>query len=132
MSNFTSEPSEPIQYAVRFRERATRDATAAFVRFAETVSEAVAKEWYDGMKQAAATLATFPRRCPLVRERFHIEARHLLYSHHGSKVVYRILFTIEGEGADSPDAPTIAILSLRHAAAKPLTKTEIRRIEAGE
>jgi plasmid stabilization system protein ParE len=64
------------------------------------------------MEDAIASLATFPKRCPLAPEtvRFPFEVRQLLY---GRKPhVYRILFTIEGD--------TVIVLHIRHGRRKPV------------
>jgi plasmid stabilization system protein ParE len=64
------------------------------------------------MEDAIASLATFPKRCPIAPEsaRFPFEVRQLLY---GRKPhVYRILFTIENN--------TVNVLHIRHGRRKPL------------
>ena len=127
-----SEPDEPTVYALRLREYAVRDINAAYVRFAEEVSEAVANEWHDGLMKAISELATMPRRCPVVPERFHREMRQLLYQRPGSQVKHRILFTITGEQEVSPEPPTVTVFHVRHASARPITRTQIREIEAQE
>jgi plasmid stabilization system protein ParE len=62
--------------------------------------------WFLALDDAIASLATFPKRCPLAPEtsRFPFEVRQLLYGH--KPHVYRILFSIEGE--------TVYVLHLRH------------------
>jgi plasmid stabilization system protein ParE len=64
-----------------------------------------AREWFDGLEAAIATLADMPARCPLAPENsyFRVEIRQLLYGR------YRILFTIA-----SPDE--VWIVHVRHAA----------------
>ncbi|MDP8982015.1 MAG: type II toxin-antitoxin system RelE/ParE family toxin [Acidobacteriota bacterium] len=62
--------------------------------------------WFVALEEAIASLATFPKRCPIAPEssEFPFEVRHLLY---GRKPhVYRILFTIEHD--------TVDILHIRH------------------
>ena len=64
------------------------------------------------MEDAIASLATFPKRCPIAPEsaRFPFEVRQLLY---GRKPhVYRILFTIENN--------TVNVLHIRHGRRKPI------------
>ena len=61
-----------------------------------------------GLKDAIAGLSEFPRRCPLVTERFRREVRHLVYRR------YRLFFTIVNEAATSEDPPTVMIMCLRH------------------
>ena len=132
MNRSNSEPDEPTTYALRLREYALRDINAAYVRFAEEVSEAVANEWRDGLMKAIGELGTMPRRCPVVPEHFRREVRQLLYQRPGSQVKYRILFTITGEQEFSPEPPTVTVLHVRHASARPITRTQIREIEAQE
>lgn len=123
---------EPTHYALRVHERALRDIDAARLRFTELVSEAVADEWLDGLRTAIADLAGNPRRYARVPERFRREVRHLVYRRLGSRVAYRVLFTITGEQEGSPEAPTVTILHVRHGAARPITRAEAREIEADQ
>jgi plasmid stabilization system protein ParE len=68
--------------------------------------------WFAALQDAIASLAEFPRRCPLAPENvaFPFEVRHLLY---GRKPhIYRILFTIEQH--------TVYVLHIRHGRRQPL------------
>jgi plasmid stabilization system protein ParE len=68
--------------------------------------------WFAALRDAIASLAEFPARCPLAPENsvFPFEVRQLLY---GRKPhVYRILFTIEGK--------TVYVLHIRHGRRQPL------------
>jgi len=70
--------------------------------------------WFLALDDAIASLAAFPKRCPLAPEtaRFPFEVRQLLY---GRKPhVYRILFTVEDD--------TVKILHIRHGQRKPLSE----------
>jgi plasmid stabilization system protein ParE len=107
-----------------------RDIDAAYVRFAEVVSETAANEWRDGLIDALSELARFPRRCPLAPEPFQREVRQHLYRRPYSRVAYRILFTIIGDQDESSDPPTVIILHLRHASARPVTAAQAREIES--
>lgn len=120
------ETDEPLHYAIRVYEHAVRDINEACIYLAETISVEHANEWKTGLKDALAELSEFPRRCPLVTERFRREVRHLVYRR------YRVFFTIINEDATSEDPPTVLIMCLRHSASRPLTRREIREIEAGE
>ena len=115
-----------------FQERAVRDINIAYVRFAELTTPDIADAWRNGLKEAIAGLATNPRRYPLVPERFRRKVRHIVYRRQGSKTAYRILFTITGEEEASQDAPTVTILHVRHAASRPISRTQAREIEAQE
>ena len=129
--NDADTPSErPAVYALRLQERAIRDTNIAFVRLAETVSLDIAKQWRAGVREAIAGLSSNPRRYPLVTEKFTNEVRHILYRRPGSKAAYRIVFAITGETASSQDAPTVSILHVRHASARPITRKEARQIES--
>ena len=120
------EADEPRHYAIRVYEHATRDINEACVFLADNVSVEYANAWKKGMKDMIAELSEFPRRCPLVTERFRREVRHLVYSH------YRVLFTIINEDSSSEDPPTVMIMHIRHSASRSLTRREIREIESGE
>jgi plasmid stabilization system protein ParE len=68
--------------------------------------------WFVALQGAIASLAEFPKRCPLAPENsnFPFEVRQLLY---GSKPhIYRILFTIEES--------TVYVLHIRHGRRPPL------------
>ena len=68
--------------------------------------------WFVALRDAIASLAEFPARCPLAPENevFPFEVRHLLYCR--KPHVYRILFTIEDE--------TVYVLHIRHGRRQPL------------
>lgn len=68
--------------------------------------------WFLDLQNAIASLAEFPKRCPLAPESaiFPFEVRHLFYGH--SPHVYRILFTIEGD--------VVFVLHIRHGSRQPL------------
>jgi hypothetical protein len=59
-ANSSDQEEEPVRYAVRFNERAARDLEAAYVRFGELSSEAIANEWRDGFLDATARRAFAP------------------------------------------------------------------------
>ena len=110
-----------MPYVVRLNERAINDINAAYVRIAEVVSESVANAWREGLADAMASLSIFPRSHPLASEKFRTEVRQLLYQRPGSQISYRILFTIIEDEGPAHDAPTVLILHIRHAAARPAT-----------
>jgi toxin ParE1/3/4 len=69
---------------------------------------------FRGLRDAIASLADSPRRCPLAPEIavFPVEVRHLLY---GRKPhVYRVLFTLDGA--------TVSVLHIRHGRRRPFIK----------
>ena len=132
MSDAPGSQNELPVYAIRSRERARRDRNEAIIYLARTTTEDNARDWNAGLTAALATLAILPRRCAVAPERFRGEVRRLLYQRPASKIAHWVYFTIEGENLNSLDAPTVTIARIRHAAAKPLTRTEIREIEAAE
>lgn len=71
--------------------------------------------WFQGLKDAIATLSTFPRRCSLARENASVsfEMRQLFYGRRPH--VYRILFTIEDE--------VVYVLRIRHGRRQNLGET---------
>jgi plasmid stabilization system protein ParE len=123
-------PDEVATYVLRIHERAVRDIDACVVRLAELASEEAAVAWRNGFREAISRLATNPRRCPLAPEAFRREVRQLVFGRTGRKITHRILFTISGERPDSADPPSVVILHVRHAAARPITRSEARRIES--
>ena len=132
MSDAPDFSEEPRVYVIRAREQASRDANAALVYLAKTASEKIAVEWNEGLRAKFATLATMPRRYAVAPERFRLKVHRALYRRAANSVAYWIYFTMEGEEPEAPDGPTVVIRHIRHAAAKPLTKAEIRQIEAAE
>lgn len=121
---------EPRQYAVRYSEHANRDFDIEYVWLAENVSLEIANEWRTGLREAISGLATFPRRCPRAPEPFHIEVRQLLFRRKGSQISHRVLFRFRNEEADAQDPPTVKIMHIRGSAQRPLTRSEIRALEA--
>ena len=74
--------------------------------YSPNMPEKLAGHWFLPCKAAIASLAEFPKRCPLAPENsaFPFEVRQLLY---GKKPhIYRILFTIEDQ--------TVYVLHIRH------------------
>ena len=123
------ESEQPIRYALRLHERATRDINTIYVWLAENISLDNANQWRTGLRENIAGLAEFPRRCPLAPERFRREVRQLWYHRSGSRYNYRILFLIIGEEPDAQDAPKIIISRVLHTSARPLTRWQLREIE---
>ena len=130
MSNPQRDSLPQPAYDVRLSERAQRDIDFATVHFAETASVQIAISWRDGLIEFLESLCTFPRRFPVAPERFQVEIRQALYRRQKSRVAYRILFQITGEDETANQTPTVRILHIRHAAARPITRKEARAIEA--
>ncbi len=128
-----NDPSHSIDtsltYEVRFAARAQSDLDVATLYFAKTVSPDVAIAWREGIYQAISSLTTLPRRCPHAPQKFRHEVRQLLYRRPGSKIIYRILFTITGEATALGGVPTVYILHIRHSSTRPITRKQARIIE---
>lgn len=129
MNSAPDEDAPPPNYALRFSSRALADIDEAYLRFAELASQSVADDWKDGLFDAVARLATVPGR-QIVPEatRFRQEVRQIIYRRPGSRVAYRVLFIAQEEG---PDGPVVNIVTVRHGAARPITRAEARDIESG-
>ncbi len=124
------ESEQPIRYAIRLHERATRDINAVYVWLAENVSLDNANHWRNGLRESIAGLSELPRRYSLAPERFRREVRQLWYRRSGNRPYYRILFLIIGEEPDAQDAPTRIISRVLHTSTRPLTRLKLREIES--
>ena len=121
---------EPRTYVVRFRERARREIYQAVAHFIESAGDDTAIEWHNGLTNEMAALSQFPRRCPRVPEQFTREVRQLVYRRGRGRAAYRVLFTLTNEEPDALEPPTVTVIHIRHAAVRPMTRREIREIEA--
>ena len=128
----SSENDPSPTFRLRLTERAHRSLDEATIHFAETASPEVAVAWREGFYAILSPLSDAPRRFPRASEPFHREVRQVIYRRPSSRVAYRGLFTITGEEESSPDAPTVVILLVRHGAARPLTRAEVRAVESDE
>jgi len=101
-----------MTYRVDVSSTAKAEADAAFLNFSQYASPERAKDWYQQLITAIASLKIMPRRCPMARENtfFSQEIRQLLYGQ--SKNTYRILFTV----LDDQPTPTVRVLHIRSAA----------------
>ena len=116
-------------YAIRFLPRAERDAAETVTWMVEmTGSGEVAREWYAGLRAAAGTLATLPKRFAVQERESRLlgrEVRRLLYRRTPGSAAYHVFYTV---AEDSPDGPRVSILHIRHAARRPLSRAEAREI----
>jgi plasmid stabilization system protein ParE len=88
------------------------DAILAWLQSQQAGGEAGLR-WFQGLRNAVASLSETPRRCMLSPENevFPFEVRQLLY---GNRLhAYRILFTIEGDA--------VTVLHIRHGRRLPLS-----------
>jgi plasmid stabilization system protein ParE len=95
-----------MTFRVETTAAAEQDADAILDWLLSQHAGAAGFRWFLALQDAIASLAEFPKRCPLAPESavFPFEVRHLLYGH--KPHVYRILFTIEDQ--------TVNVLHIRH------------------
>lgn len=95
-----------MAFRVKTTVKATRDLNAILSHLLTGHAGETGVRWFEGLKEAIASLSTFPHRCPLAPEnrQFPFEVRQLLYGRRAH--VYRILFTIQAE--------TVVVLHVRH------------------
>jgi len=121
---------ETLSYAIRFLPRAERDAVDAAAWIAQiTGSEETAGQWYEGLRAAAGTLATLPKRFAVqTRESRLLDrpVRRLLYRRTPGSAAYHVYYTV---AEDSPDGPLVAILHIRHSARRPPSRAEAQEIK---
>ncbi|MGI4789685.1 MAG: hypothetical protein ACRYFS_12635 [Janthinobacterium lividum] len=122
---------QPFVWAIRYNIRAKSDIAAAWRHFAESGSEDIANVWEEGLYAEVAKLARIPTRWPIAEEDklFRESVRRMLYRRTPGGPAYRVLFVLR---QNPDDAPTVAIIHIRHAAQKPMTRKEAREIEAAE
>ncbi len=119
-----AEDSLPV-YAVRVASNFAAQSDAATDWLLENVNLSSAEDWFAGLQNAKAALATLPQRCATASENKVYQKKHpgpplrvSLYRH--GRSTWRILFTIhEVEGGDQA---YVKLHQLRNAAQKPMTK----------
>jgi len=101
-----------MAFRVRITAKAKRDLDSVLARLLSQEAGEAGLRWFQGLREAVASLAHSPQRCPLAAEDalFPFEVRHLLYGR--TPHVYRILFTIEGD--------TVSVLHIRHGRRQPV------------
>ena len=118
---------EPQNYRLRITERAARDIAQATVHFMDTAGDHIAEQWQEGLYAAFATLVSQPHRYALIPEAvFRQETRQLLFRRTNHSVAYRLLYII----IEVDDGPTVVLIHVRHASARPLSRAEARTIES--
>ena len=100
-------------YAVRF-------STAVLWRTEITGDAQAARTWRDRLLEEVGTLTRNPRR-------FRSETHRLLFRPIPGSAAYHVFFLVTDE---TPDGPRVQILHIRHAARKPITREEARRVLA--
>jgi toxin ParE1/3/4 len=99
-------------FRVKTSTRAKRDLDAILARLLSQGAAEAGLRWFQGLREAVASLAHFPQRCPIAPENavFPFEVRHLLYGRRPH--VYRVLFTMQGD--------VVTVLHIRHGRRRPL------------
>jgi len=95
-----------MTFGVEFTAQAAQDAEDILSWLISQHAGELGLQWFIALEDAIASLAAFPKRCPLAPENscFPFEVRHLFY---GRKPhAYRVLFTIEEN--------TVYVLHIRH------------------
>jgi plasmid stabilization system protein ParE len=103
-----------MAFRVRTTARAERDLDGILARLLSQERGGAGLRWFQGLREAVASLAHSPQRCALAPENaaFSFEVWQLLY---GRKPhVYRVLFTIEGN--------TVSVLHIRHGRRQRISK----------
>lgn len=103
-----------MAFRVKTSAKAKRDLDSILAWLSSQEAGEAGLRWFQGLREAVASLAHSPQRCPLAPEDavFPFEVRQLLY---GRKPhVYRVLYAIEGN--------TISVLHVRHGRRRPITK----------
>lgn len=103
-----------MAFRVKTTAQAKRDLDDILERLLSQEAGETGLRWFQGLRQAVATLAGSPQRCALAPENavFPFEVRHLLYGRRPH--VYRIIFTFEGN--------TVSVLHVRHGRRQPIAK----------
>lgn len=125
----SQEPATPEAFALRLAPRALMDADAAHSWFVETAGPEIADAWIDGFFEEITSLVTLPRRFPIASESDLLRAnvRQMIYRRHGSRVAYKVLFTVN---EPPEEAPFILIVHVRHGSRRPMTTREARAIRS--
>ncbi len=121
----------PMIWAIRFTSRADADIIAAADFFADNAGIEIARTWMQGLNAEVAKLAQFPTLWPVAEEAqlFRENIRRMLYRRTRRGPAYRVLFVMR---QNPDDAPTVAIIHVRHAAQAPMTQEEAWEIEGSE
>lgn len=84
-----------MAFRVSTTTKAKRDSDAILSRLLSQEAGEAGLRWFQGLREAVASLAHSPQRCALAPENAGRKPR-----------IYRVLFTIEGE--------TVSVLHIRH------------------
>ena len=119
---------QPLRvHRLRFTEWALAEVEAAHDRLAEYSGQDSADAWEKGLFEEIAKLATLPLRhpAPVESARFRGNVKQFVYRR-SRQSAYRVIFTVREE---SQDGPTVVIFTIRHGAARPITRAEAKEME---
>lgn len=105
-----------VRYYVEFSEAADAELDVALLRRLRTSSPEAVTRWHAGLKQAAFSLNTFPRRYSLLPySGSEGEVRRIVYGRGSSAyyIIYRVF-----DPADGDTERLVSILHVRHAAGR--------------
>lgn len=93
----SEQDSDLPSYVLRILPHAERDIEARLVRIADNSGPEAALLWYDGLRDAVASLSQNPRRHAIISEnqRFRQEIRQFLYRLTPKGAARHVLFTIQ-------------------------------------
>jgi plasmid stabilization system protein ParE len=123
--------NSPVVFAIRFTQRARREIKESRDWLASLIGDDLADEWEAGFLTAVRGLATMPGRYPIAPEDAYfsgITVRQMVYRRRSdSSSAFRVLFTAK---AESDDGPVVTVYHVRHAARRPVSRAEARKIAA--
>ena len=101
-----------MAFRVKTTLKADRDLNRILARLQNEFAGEAGLHWFQGMREATASLSSLPERCALALENNELpfEVRQLLYGRR--QHIYRILFTIEGN--------LVVVFHIRHGRQHPL------------
>ena len=101
-------------FRVRTTAKAKRDLDGILAWLLSREAGEPGLKWFQGLREAVASLAHSPERCALAQENavFPFEVRQLVYGRRQHR--YRVLFTIEGD--------TVSVLHIHHGRRQALAK----------
>jgi plasmid stabilization system protein ParE len=103
-----------MAFRVELSDRAQADISAIYDWLRSQQVGESGEQWFVALREAVASLSTFPSRCPVAPESRDspVEVRQLLYGRRSN--VYRILFAIDGD--------VVQVLHVRHGRRQPAVR----------
>jgi plasmid stabilization system protein ParE len=105
-------------YRIVITQRAEDEIQSAHDWWGEQYSKATATQWFIGIYEAIASLATMPERCPLASEQL-VKPLVLRQLHFGlgSRPTHRVVFLV--------DDSEVVVLTVRHASQDALSSKDV-------